>query len=358
MNTAVSPSQAQPRANSFVTTGKVIFPIVVFAIIVFLGGSRVRVYAQQDGSADRALLADQGTPGIKGYVVGSTDVAAYTCPDVDTAKCPIKLTLKPGTIVLIVDNVLGSNLPGTHDKAWRKILYQGLVLYVPMRYISVNPPGSQASAGTGPDISLVQTSYENDGTIAPNYPNGSPTTNTISSTSTSTSFSTAPGSMAIVSNCGPNVPCRPPCNGGLVPSGNWCCPQGLTYNGTNCSGTVTTTVTTTVTVVKAGDPVTWYTATDGRVDGAAGDRIAIYCRQSGRIEVWSINGSQGHFLVSFSHSAVDVAGRAGFNVQLGAQGVVTIGGDGHGQYWAALHGGPSNATGQGDFAKIFHCYAP
>jgi hypothetical protein len=103
-------------------------------------------------------------------------------------------------------------------------------------------------------------------------------------------------------------------------------------------------------------PVTWYTATDGRIDGNAGDRIAIYCRRTGRIEVWSINESQGRFLVEFNHAVVDAAGRAGLTVKVGNLGTVNIGGDGHGQYWASLYGGPYHATGTGDFAKVFHCY--
>jgi hypothetical protein len=134
-----------------------------------------------------------------------------------------------------------------------------------------------------------------------------------------------------------------------VITGNVCCPPGYRFYSSSGGG-----LSLTITCVPA--LATWYTATDGRIDGGAGDRIAIYCRRSGRIEVWSINNSVGTFLVSFKHEAVDAAGKAGFSVPVRMQSVVTIGGDGHGQYWAAIHGGPYNATGTGDFAKIFHCY--
>jgi len=311
--------------NSLVKRMKVFFPVLAILSIVFLGGLQGSVYARQDGGASPSLVADQGTSGIPGYVVGSADVAAYACPDVNTAKCPVKLTLKPGTLVLIVDNVLGSNVPGSGN-AWRKIYYQGLYLYVPMRFISISP-----SANAGPDISLVQTSYENNSNSSHNFPSNA-------------SFSTAPASAALPSTL-KGVPWV--CPGNLVLfSPNFCCPPGYSFNGSVCIGPTVSS------------QVTWYTATDGRINGGAGDRIAVYCRRSGRIEVWSINDSLGHFLVSFNHIAVDAAGKAGFSVAVGTQGVVTIGGDGHGQYWVALHGGPSNAGGTGDFAKTVQCYVP
>src|SRR5579871_3050340 len=134
-----------------------IAPLFLLFGLMWFEGWWGTVHASQHESSESASIADSGTGGIKGYIVGSGDVAAYICPDVNTAKCPIRLTLHPGTVVLIVDNVIGSNVPGLNDDAWRKIVYQGQTLFVPMRYISVTPPGK----GSEPDISLVQTSFEN-----------------------------------------------------------------------------------------------------------------------------------------------------------------------------------------------------
>lgn len=357
MNPSVAQHPTKPLPShsslSFVNGVKIVFPVVLFLSLVVLGVSRVTVYAHQESTGDRTLLAGQGAGGIVGYVVGSAEVAAYACPDANTTKCPVKLWLKPGAQVTIVDNIVGNDVPGLNDNAWRKIVYQGQELYVPMHYISVSAPGEQ------PDISLVQTSLEDDSTSSPNFPRSSPSTTTSTTTSTNTSFSTAPGSAVIINNCNPNNPCnKPPCPQGYVESNNHCCPQGYTYDGSLCISSITTTVTNTVTIVKGGSTVTWYVATDGRIEGNAGDRIAVYCRRTGRIEVWSINDSVGRFLASFKHDAVDAAGKIGLSVQVKDQTVVTIGGDGHGRYWAALHDGSYNATGTGDFAKTFTCYVP
>src|SRR5579871_3880646 len=119
--------------------------------LAFMTVRQESVYASQEVAGRRPITAEQG---IKGYVVGSGDVSAYACPDVNTAKCPIKLTLKPGTQVVILDNVIGANVPGLNDNAWRKIAYQGQTLFVPMRYISVTPPDN-ASAQAVQDVSFV-----------------------------------------------------------------------------------------------------------------------------------------------------------------------------------------------------------
>src|SRR5262249_44708372 len=159
--------------------------------------------------------------------------------------------------------------------------YQGQVLFVPMRYISLTQ-----AANSEPDISFVPLSNQNTGSGQPNFPGNN--TNSMN-------FSVAPIPATTILNTqtpqgtsGTSLVCM---GAGLVLSNGFCCPQGFTYNGNVCNLTLTT----------MGGQVTWYVAGDGRVDGNAGDRIAIYCRQSGRIEVWSINNSQGHFLVDFRH---------------------------------------------------------
>jgi len=299
--------------------------LLLFVSLVFGGWWRAAYASQQTGDSANSVV--QAPAGIKGYVVGNSLVAAYSCPD--TVKCQVKATLKPGTIVLIVDNVVGATVPGLNDNAWRKIVYQGLTLFVPQAYIRVGTP----SAGNGPDVSLVQTSFEDDST-GPNP--------------TSSSVTAPPGIVSV--NFG--FPPPPPFCSTLFNPPNYhvstfngvdkCCPPGLEYNGTECAPT---------------GPATFYHATDGRISGNPGDRIAIYCRKTGRIEVWSINNIQGLFLVSFNHLAVDAAGKAGFSVAVPLQGViVTINGDGHGTYWASIHGGLFHATGAGDFAKTFQCY--
>jgi len=305
-------------------------PALVLMGLALFGGWWSTVHASPQGAGASAIVADSGTGRITGYIVGSGDVSAYACPDVNTAKCPIRLTLHPGTTVQIIDNVIGSNVPGLNDNTWRKILYQGQTLFVPLHFISINPSGN----GSGPDVSLVQTSFEDDSTTPP--PTGG--------------FLVAPGST-VLSHQG--FPPRPYCTtpGQVMLNDHVCCPPGFTFV------SLTPRTNGNPLQVHCQQPLpTWYIATDGRIGGNAGDRIAIYCRKSGRIEVWSINDSQGHFLVSFNHVAIDTAANKSFSVSIGAQGTVTVGGDGHGLYWAAIHGGSFNATGAGDFAKIFHCY--
>src|SRR5262249_30212236 len=148
------------------------------------------------------------------------------------------------------------------------------------------------------------------------------------------SASTSSGSTGTVTVCTrwiysitPGVP--PVCAAtGLLPCIGAACPPGTVLSGF------------TVTTNTSGGYITWYAATDGRIDGNAGDRIAIYCRKTGIIEVWSINDSKGNFLVQFKHEAVDVAGGAGFYVTTANQITVAINGNGHGQYSASIFGGP------------------
>lgn len=329
-------SQFRLRASSFIPGLRRLGWLCLVLGLVFLCVHQISVYASQDVAGNTAVTADQGSHGITGYVVGAGDIAAYACPDVNTTKCPIKLKLKPGTQVVILDNVIGGNVPGLNDNAWRKIAYQGQILFVPMRYISITRPDNALAQDTQ-DVSFVQTSNEDDSTTAP--ANG-------------TSFSTAPSSTHTgITRCITPCTCPPGTYQATftrLPFFSFtCCPLGYSYNpaanpGAACIGPSTA--------------VTSYQATDGRIDGNAGDRIAIYCRRTGRIEVWSIIESQGHFLVEFNHNAVDKIGRTGLSVNLGSQGVVTIGGDGQGLYWVSLFGGPGNGSGAGDFAKIFHCY--
>lgn len=332
VDSSVSEQQSQSYSHSFVKVPKALALVFVILCLAGVIAGHEIVFARQIGTGDSAVTADSG--GIKGYVVGNGPVAAYTCPD--TVKCAVKLNLNPGTVVLIVDNVVGGNVPGLNNTAWRKIVYQGLTLYVPQAYIKIGTPSN------GPDISLVQTSFEDDSTTAPTSANG---------------FKTAPSGNAVGTIRCTTTPCPPPtcADPGYVVAGLTvvngilkiiCCPQGYSFNRSTTPGVCVAPVAA----------VTRYTPTDGRINGNAGDRIAIYCRRTGRIEVWSINDSQGHFLVEFNHDAVNAAGKDGFRVTVGGQGVVTINGDGHGQYWVALYGGPFNATGTGDFAKIFNCY--
>src|SRR5438105_4950714 len=119
MDSVVSEQQSKSRSNSFIKRPKVLGLALMILGLAFIFAKQESVYARQGGTGDSALTADQG--GIEGYVVGNGPVAAYTCPD--TVKCAVKLTLNPGTVVLIVDNVVGGNVPGLNDNAWRKIVY-------------------------------------------------------------------------------------------------------------------------------------------------------------------------------------------------------------------------------------------
>ncbi len=99
----------------------------------------------------------------------------------------------------------------------------------------------------------------------------------------------------------------------------------------------------------------WFNPGDGRVNGQPGDRLVVDCDED-RIIVYGVNDeSLGFLLAAFSNEEVLAAGPAGIYVDLGEEGVLSISGDGVGNFWAAWNGGKFNATGQGDWAKGFHC---
>src|SRR5262249_46567757 len=156
----------------------------------------------------------------------------------------------PGTQVLILDNVIGATVPSLKDNAWRKISYQGQTLFVPMRYISVTPPDNAVSQDVQ-DVSFTQTSNEDDSTTA---------------SGSGTAFSTAPGSVvSAIGLCPGGCPCPP---GqvkfivAFIPLLKWvCCPQGFSYN---------PAANPAVACVGPSSAVTFYQATDGRIDGNAG----------------------------------------------------------------------------------------
>ena len=100
--------------------------------------------------------------------------------------------------------------------------------------------------------------------------------------------------------------------------------------------------------------------TDGRVDGRPGDRIAIYCKtDTNTLEVWGIDRSGNGFLAAlFDYYAVVGAGSAGVTRYIGINGSISASVDSQNNFWVAWNGGQYNATGQGDFAKGFHCDYP
>src|SRR5258708_17083206 len=244
METNIPQSKLQQlRPQSFIKCIRLIFPVLLLVSLMLAGGWWARVYASQ-GEAGVAGLTDQGTNGIKGYVVGGRPVAAYACPDTNTAKCPIRLTLAPGTQVLIIDNLVGGIVPGLNDNSWRKILGEGQLLYVHMQYISVVPLSGNSS-DNAKDISFTLTG-EDDSTSAP-------------------SFSTAPGSKA---QAAVGVPGSFVCLGSnTVLIGDQCCPPDTSLNGTDFMFSTIHTCNV---------------ATDGRMNGGAGDRNSVYCRGTGR----------------------------------------------------------------------------
>src|SRR5712692_10411832 len=96
------PKVQKSRPQSFFKWIKIICPVLLLVSLMLVGGEWGRVYASQGGAGATIALADQGTNRVRGYVVGSGGEAAYACPDTNTAKCPIRLTLAPGTQVLII----------------------------------------------------------------------------------------------------------------------------------------------------------------------------------------------------------------------------------------------------------------
>ncbi len=111
------------------------------------------------------------------------------------------------------------------------------------------------------------------------------------------------------------------------------------------------------TLSKSSSEPQFFTPGDGRIDGKAGDRVAVYCNPSeDRLVVYGVDDSgKGFYLTTFSHSALVVAGSQGLTKHLGITGDVSLSGDGKGTYWLAWNGGPYRANGQGDFPKKFSC---
>lgn len=95
---------------------------------------------------------------------------------------------------------------------------------------------------------------------------------------------------------------------------------------------------------------------DSRIDPRPGDRVAIYCEPGDQIDVWGIDASgKGFRLVTFDADEVASAGPTGITLDTGDYGAVSLSIDEKGNSWLAWNGGVFNATGQGDFAKLFRC---
>jgi len=94
---------------------------------------------------------------------------------------------------------------------------------------------------------------------------------------------------------------------------------------------------------------------DGRVNGAPGDRIAVYCNPAESLEVWGIVDSQGFPLAVFEREALMIAGLRGVEKDAGSNGKVSASVDTQGNFWVAWNSEAHGANGQGDFAKDGVC---
>jgi hypothetical protein len=103
---------------------------------------------------------------------------------------------------------------------------------------------------------------------------------------------------------------------------------------------------------------------DIRVDGWAGDRLAVYCPSNKQLQVIGIGANgKGAGVAVFDPKDLIAAGKAGLslplksyvdpNVDLGRVTVQMILNDGVTSFYIAWNGGILNATGQGDFKKMF-----
>ncbi len=95
---------------------------------------------------------------------------------------------------------------------------------------------------------------------------------------------------------------------------------------------------------------------DNRLNGRPGDRLAVYCNAAyGFLDIYGVVDGKGLPLARFSNSALVVAGSQGLTKHLDENGSLSISGNGKGDFYVAWNGGRYSATGQGDFAKSFHC---
>lgn len=99
-----------------------------------------------------------------------------------------------------------------------------------------------------------------------------------------------------------------------------------------------------------------YRPGDGRVEGNAGDLIALYCqREYRKIDVYGIQNSAGRYLDSFEIDKLRAARPSGLSVDLGQQGVVSLAALDSNKFYVALKGGGITSAGLNYYAKVFMC---
>jgi len=111
-------------------------------------------------------------------------------------------------------------------------------------------------------------------------------------------------------------------------------------------------------------PPKFFDPGDIRVDGQPGDRLAVYCPSDKQLQVIGIGANgKGAGVAVFNPADVIAAGKAGLSVplksyadptvDLGRVTVQMIVNDGVTSIYIAWNGGILNASGQGDFKKMF-----
>ncbi len=118
--------------------------------------------------------------------------------------------------------------------------------------------------------------------------------------------------------------------------------------------------------VGGGNAVTFFVPGDSRINGFAGDHVAVYCNlnttgaMAQTVDIWGMDSlGRGFRLGLFNYADILAAGAKGLSRNLGSNGTVFVMVDSTGRYfYAGWMGGSYNATGQGDFTKTFTCLFP
>jgi hypothetical protein len=103
--------------------------------------------------------------------------------------------------------------------------------------------------------------------------------------------------------------------------------------------------------------VTWFAPGDARINGQAGDRIALYCNTTAKPPTLGVilidDQGKGFLGLAFDYAKLKAAGTQGLSASSGGNKVTAVA-DGSGNIFATWVG-QFGANGQKDFAKLITC---